>query len=97
MKTSELQKENFQNLINSYVADMMGDAADVMAEKALRGLARQWGGCISCAFSRKYKARRPQEERNESWIHRTCVLGLQNQTCGEHLTFPEGEMKNQPM
>ena len=88
-KIELLQEENFQALINSYAIRFMEDSAETMVEKALRGHAKLWAGCVSCVFSRAYKNPLPKGDPAAEWTRRTCILGLRQDTCGEHLDFPK--------
>lgn len=90
-----MRKENFEALVSSYSVELVEDSAERMAEMALRGMAKQWGGCISCVFSRRREQRQNEEAAMPGtsgfWTRRACVLGLSQDTCGEHLSFPEEE------
>ena len=82
----------------SIIADSYTDAALVLdidlnaVERAVLGAARQYGGCVSCRYSR---ASRNAEEfaRKRSTLPvmlRTCVLGLRQETCSaRESVFPE--------
>ena len=93
MKIGLLKEENFRALVESYSVLFSEDSAELMVEKALRAHARQCGGCISCVFSRfnepkLEKDKSHNEFQSEMWLHRSCVLGLKQDICGEHLDFP---------
>lgn len=83
-----LQLENFKSLIISYASELFEDSAEEMTEKALRGHAREWGGCISCVYSRRHPEAFPDNKENW-WLRRHCVLGLKQDSCNEYLRFPE--------
>jgi len=90
-KIELLRQENFQALINSYAVRFVEDSAEMLVEKALRGHAKLWGGCVSCVFSRACKTPLPKADYAAEWTRRNCVLGLEQDTCGEHLDFPKEE------
>ena len=88
-KKKMYQKENFRSLVLSYAAELPEDCSEEMAERVLRAHAKEWGGCISCVHSRRHPDVTPQEK--DFWLRRTCVLGLKQGTCGNHVPFPETE------
>lgn len=83
-----LVEENFKALVDSFAVELLKDSAYEMVERALKGHARKWGGCISCVFSRRHPETRPEDTQNW-WYRRKCTLGLKQDTCGKHLAFPE--------
>lgn len=79
------QNDHWVALVDSYIGLVEGDWE--ACEKALRTHARQFGGCISCIYSRMH----PEglSRKGNPWYMRTCILGLKQDTCGMHEDFPE--------
>lgn len=87
-----IRLENFKELVKSYVFPKWA-LNEITVELNLRKYgkyAKMFGdGCISCVFSRRYPGEIP--DSLSFWIKRACVLGLNQDTCGKYLEFPEIE------
>jgi len=90
---SEKTHEQFKLLVESYreFADAVGLPLETV-EEALKRLASQYSGCVSCVFSRAHKEineREIAEKGRLSLFARNCALGLRQETCGMHQQIPK--------
>ena len=87
------QADDIVAIAESYVEAATELGLDMDAVKrAILSAAREWGGCVSCRFSRAPRdaAEYARQRGSLPVMMRTCLLGLRQETCSaRESVFPE--------